>query len=177
MRAMRREVLPTRLRGDNNENEVGRNELGELFRDWWTARWSPQGATSERDNRYEYPVVVHDEALADALRKAASKATAPGPDGVTYAILAGMLDDVRARLVEAMQRRVDGREKDEDRGWDFATTSFVKTTPRRDDSSIPPTDYDNLKSVGDRPDWHDTTGVGESSGRRDVRVRLGRQAG
>lgn len=82
LRSMRREVLPTMLL-DGSNNEVGRNKWGELFRDWWTARWSPQGATREREDRHEYPLTVSDAGVADALGKVAGKATAPGPDGVT----------------------------------------------------------------------------------------------
>lgn len=151
MRGMKREVLPTTLR-DNDGNKVRRNDWGELFLSWWTGRWSPHGATNDNDDRYEHPLIVHDEAVADPLRKVASKATAPGPDGVT-----GM-PDVRARLVAALQRRADGRENDEDRDWDFATTTFVKKTPRRDDSRTFPTDHDNEQleqSGGDRIDKHE----------------------
>lgn len=70
--------------------------------------------------------------LEAASSKIKGRRSAPGPEGVTYAMMEDMPQPIATCLVATMQRRLHNEEPEED-PWDYASVTFIanKTASHR----------------------------------------------
>lgn len=64
-----------------------------------------------------------------ALSKVKGRTSAPGPDGIVYAMLAQMPESIARRMLVIMQRRTQG-DHDLTYPWDMAQVTFVAKRAR-----------------------------------------------
>lgn len=102
---MQRGLLPETLQ-DTAGQERGRHDWPELFEEYLGQHWGSKQQPSARSaHRHQVPQLTLGN-LDAALAKVKGRRSAPGPDGVTNAMMEGMPRPIATKLLTTMQQRL-----------------------------------------------------------------------